>query len=189
MSILNYPRHFLLLGCGSLALVLLTRLPTSLVYDRLWCLFGLSGALHAMAVVLALRSRSLWLSRFAFVVAAAALSMAAPFAGLKVIDLLGLRGIATIFPALALTAAIGAASYWLLVRVLWARFLSLRSLLGAIGSCVVATLIASVATGVVPFLREALLSTLWWLAFSASLWIADRHNTVVNTALERTRQA
>jgi hypothetical protein len=98
-----------------MALVLLTRLPISLVYDRLYFLFGLSGALHAIAVVLALRSKSSKLSRFGFVVAAAALSIAAPFAALKLIDLLGLRGVATIFVALALTSVIGAVSYWLLV--------------------------------------------------------------------------
>jgi hypothetical protein len=111
ISTLNYPRHFFLLGCGSMALVLLTPLPISLVYDRLYFLFGLSGALHAIAVVLALRSKPSRLSRFGFVVAAAALSIAAPLAALQLIELLGLRGIATIFVALALIAAIGAVSY------------------------------------------------------------------------------
>jgi hypothetical protein len=45
-----------------------------------------------------------------------------------------------------------------------------------VGSCVLATLIASVANSVVPSLRDVLLPTFWWLAFSASLWMADRHN-------------
>jgi hypothetical protein len=62
-----------------------------------------------------------------------------------------------------------------LVRGLWARFLSPRSLLVTIGSCVLATLIASFANSVVPFLRDVLLPMFWWLAFSASLWMADRH--------------
>jgi hypothetical protein len=188
MDTLNYHRHFFLLGCGAVALVLLPRLPTSLAYDPLSFLFGLSGALHAIAVVLALRSKSSRLSRFGFVMTTAALSIAAPFAALKVIDLLGLAGIATIFVALALTSAIGAVSYWLLVSGLWARFLSPRSLLVTVGSCVLATFIASVAISVVPFLRDVLLPMFWWLAFSASLLIADRHNTVPNHPLERTRQ-
>jgi catechol 2,3-dioxygenase-like lactoylglutathione lyase family enzyme len=157
-------------------------------YDPLCFLCGLSGALHAIAVVLALRSKSSRLSRFGFVMTTAALSIAAPFAALKVIDLLGLAGIATIFVALALTSAIGAVSYWLLVRGLWARFLSPRSLLVTVGSCVLATFIASVAISVVPFLRDVLLPMFWWLAFSASLLIADRHNTVPNRPLERTRR-
>jgi hypothetical protein len=138
-------------------------------------------------VVLALRSKSSWLSRFGFVVAAAALSIATPFAALRVIDLLGLRGVETIFVALALTSAIGAVSYWLLVRGLWARFLSPRSLLATVGSCVLATLIASVVNSVVPSLRDVLLPMSWWCAFSASLWLADRHHMAANNALERAR--
>jgi hypothetical protein len=180
MDTLNYPRHFFLLGCGSVALVLLLRLPTALPYDRLYFLCGLSGALHAIAVVLALRSQASRLSRFGFVVATAALSIAAPFAALQLIELLGLRGIATIFVALALTSAIGAVSYWLLVRVLWARFLSPRSLLVTVGSCLLATFIATVAISVASSLRDVLLPMLWWLAFSASLLMADRHNMAAN---------
>jgi hypothetical protein len=192
LGILNDRRHFCLLGCGSMALVVLTRLPASLVYDRFGFLLGLSGALHAIAVVLALRLTSSWLSRLGFVVAAAALSMAAPFVGLTLvgltmIDLLGLYGLENIFLALALTSAIGAASYWLLVRGLWARFLSPRSLLVTVGSCLLATLIASVIIGVVPFLCDILLSMLWWLAFSASLLLADRSH-MANRPLQQTRQ-
>jgi hypothetical protein len=173
MRTLNYSRHFFLLGCGSLALILLIHLPMFFVYDRLWFLFGLSGALHATAVVLALQSNSSRLSRLVFIVAAAALSMAAPFAGLAVIDLLGLRGIETIFVGLTLTSAIGAVSYWLLVRGFWASFLSLRSLLVTVGSCALVTLIGSFAISLVPSLRDALLSILWWLAFSGSLLLAE----------------
>ena len=114
MRLLNYPRHFFLLRCGSVVLFLLTRLPVSLPYDRLYFLFGLSGGLHAIAVVLALRSESSRLFRLGFVVAAAALSITAPFAAVELIGLFGLHGAATIFLALALTSAIGAASYWLL---------------------------------------------------------------------------
>jgi hypothetical protein len=187
MDTLNYPRHFLLLGCGSVALLLLMRLATSLPYDRLFFLFGLSGALHAIAVVLALRSKSSSLSRLGFVLATAALSIAAPFAAVELIDLLGLHGIETIFLALALTSAIGAVSYWSLVRFFWARFLSPFSLLVTVSSCVVATLIASFAISAAPFLRDALLPMVWWFAFSASLLMADRHNMAANNALELTK--
>jgi len=71
------------------------RLPTPLGYDRFWALMSLSGALHAMALVLALRSRLSWLSRLAFVVTAAALTIAVPFAALTSIQLFGLTGINT----------------------------------------------------------------------------------------------
>jgi hypothetical protein len=189
MGTLDYRRHFFLLGCGSVALVVVMAIPTSLVYDRLCVLFGVSGALHAIAVVLALRSKPSLLSRLGFVVAAAALSIAAPFAGLTLIDLLGLYGVVNIFLALALTSAIGAVSYWLLVRGFWARFLSPRSLLVTVGSCVLATFIAAVANSVVPCLRDALLPTLWWCAFSACRLIADRHNMATNSALEHAQHA
>lgn len=184
MGTLNYPRHFLLLGCGSVVLLFLTRLSISLVYDRLFFLFGLSGALHAIAVVLALRAKSSRLSYFGFVVATVALSIAAPLAGLKLIELLGLNGITTIFVALALTSAIGAVSYWLLVRGFWARFLSPLSLLLTVGSCTLATLSASFTLSVLPFPRDALLPMIWWFAFSASLFAGDRHDAAANSALE-----
>lgn len=184
MDTLNYPRHFFLLSCGSMALLLLTRLPMSLPYDRLVFLFGLSGALHVIAVVSALRSKSSSLSRVRFVVATAALSIAVPFAAVKLIDLLGLHGIETIFLALALISVIGAASYWLLVRGFWARFLSPLSLFVTVGSCVLAILIASFAISVVPFLRDALLPMSWWFTFSASLLVADRYGMAANNVVE-----
>jgi hypothetical protein len=54
VAILNYPRHFLLLAGAAAVLVLglAVHLPWSPVADRLLVLFGSSGALHAMAVVL-----------------------------------------------------------------------------------------------------------------------------------------
>ncbi len=180
MDTLNYPRHFFLLGYASVALLLLTRLPMSLPFDRLYYLFGLSGALHAIAVVLALRSESSRLSRWGFVVAAAAMSIAVPFAVAELIELLGLHGIETIFYALALISAIGAAAYWFLVRAFWARFLSPLSLLVTVGSCELVTLIGSFVISVVPFSRDVLLPMLWWSAFSASLLVADRHSMTAN---------
>jgi hypothetical protein len=77
MRILDYPRHFLLLGGGAMALAGMTRLP-SLFAGRLLLLFGVVGALHAMAVVLGLRSRPSWPACLGFVAAAAGASIAAP---------------------------------------------------------------------------------------------------------------
>ena len=69
MRILDYPRHFLLLGGGAMALAGMTRLP-SLFAGGLLLLFGVVGALHAMAVVLGLRSRPSWPACLGFVAAA-----------------------------------------------------------------------------------------------------------------------
>ncbi len=179
MAVLNYPRHFVLLAGGSavLALGLAVQSPWSPLPDRLFVLFGLSGALHAVAVVLALQKSASWMSRVGFVVATTVLSIAAPLAGLGLAGLLHLNVVITVFVALALTSAFGAVSYWLLVRGLWAPFLSRGSLLVTIVACEVAMLIASLATTVVPIPRDPLAPTLWWLGFSASLYIADRRST------------
>jgi len=68
MAVLNYPRHFVLLVGASavLALGLTVQSPWAPVPDRLFVLFGLSGALHAVAVVLALRAAASWASRVGF---------------------------------------------------------------------------------------------------------------------------
>jgi hypothetical protein len=53
MTTLDYPHHFVLLvgATAVLALGLLVQPPWAPVADRLFVLFGLSGALHAVTVV------------------------------------------------------------------------------------------------------------------------------------------
>jgi hypothetical protein len=113
MAILNYPRHFaLLVGASAiLGLGLAVHPMWSPVPDRLVVLFGLGGALHAVAVVLALQNRASWMSRIGFVVAATALSITSPLAGLGLAGVLHLNVVITVFVALALTSAFGAGSW------------------------------------------------------------------------------
>ena len=176
MTILNYPRHFVLLAGATavLALGLLVQPPWSPAPDRLIVLFGLSGALHAVTVVLSLEEEASWPSRVGFVVAATVLSIAAPLGGLGLAALLQLNVPITVLVALALASAFGAVSYWLLVRHLWAPFLSRSSLIMTIAACEVAMLITATASNVVPIPRDPLAPVLWWLGFSISLCIADR---------------
>lgn len=174
MGILDYRRHFGLLGVAAVVLFVLTSVHVAMPFDRAHFLFGSSGALHALAVVLSLRPPASWWSRLAFVAAAAALSVAALFGGIAVADLVGLRGFASFYVALAATAAIGAVLYRFLVRVFWARFLAPRDLLLTAGACVAATFGAAVLNTVVPRLRDVLMPLFWWCAFSACLWWADR---------------
>lgn len=178
MAVLNYPRHFVLLvgAAAVLALGLTVQSPWSPVPDRLFVLFGLSGALHAVAVVLALQAEASWMSRVGFVAAATVLSIAAPLGGLGLATLLQLNVVITVFVALALTSALGAVSYWLLVRRLWAPFLSRGSLIMTIAACEVAMLVTALATNVVPIPRDPMAPVLWWLAFSMSLYVADRRS-------------
>jgi hypothetical protein len=179
MAVLNYPRHFVLLvgATAVLAFGLSVQPVWAPAPDRLFVLFGLSGALHAVAVVLALQEDAAWLSRAGFVVAATVLSIAAPLGGLGLAALLQLNMALTVFVALALASGFGAVSYWLLVRRLWAPFLSRGSLIMTIAACEVAMLITALATTVVPIPRDPLAPVLWWLGFSVSLYIADRRHT------------
>jgi hypothetical protein len=175
MTILNYPRHFVLLigATAVLALGLSVQPVWAPAPDRLVVLFGLSGALHAVAVVLALQEDAPWMSRVGFVVAATVLSIAAPLGGLGLAALLQLNMVLTVFVALALASAFGATSYWLLVRRVWAPFLSRGSLILTIAACELAMIITALATTLVPVPRDPLAPALWWLGFSGSLCIGD----------------
>ena len=176
MTILDYPRHFVLLvgATAALALALTMQAPWSPVENRLLVIFGLSGVLHALAVVLALRADAPWSSRVWFVAAAAVVSIAAALGGLGLAGMLHLNLTLTVLLGLAFTSALGAAWYWLLVRRFWAPFLSRQSLLLTIGACLAATLIAALAGGADHVRRDPLLSALWWVGFSLSLYVADR---------------
>lgn len=179
MVILDYPRHFVLLvgATAVLALGLSTQSVWAPAPGRLVVLFGLSGALHAIAVVLALQEEATWRRRVGFVLAATGLSIAAPLAGLGLAALLQLNMGLTVFTAVALASGFGAVSYWLLVRRLWAPFLSRGSLILTIAACEVAMLVTGLATTVVRVPRDPLAPALWWLGFSVALYIADRRHT------------
>ena len=101
MALLDYPRHFVLLvgATAALALGLTVQAPWSPAAERLFVIFGLSGALHALALVLALRTTASWLSRAGFVVAAAAVSIAAALAGLGLAGVLQLNMALTVLLA------------------------------------------------------------------------------------------
>lgn len=177
MGTIKCPRHFLLLGCASVALFLAARFPRPpFAYDRFFFLCGVSGALHAIAVVLALQSKSSVLSCFGFVAAAAALSIAAPLSASAVLDLFRPSDpVSALFVGLALTSATGAALYWGLVRLLWINSLSAWNLLVTVGACTSASLLAVFAASPMPMLHDIFVPTFWWFGFSASVASADRN--------------
>ena len=183
MTTLNYPRHFVLLvgATAVLALGLLVQPPWAPVADRLFVLFGLSGALHAVTVVLALQGEASWGVRVGFVAAATALSVAAPVGGLGIASLLQLNMVLTVFVALALASAFGAVSCWLLVRGFWAPFLSRGSLVTTIAACEVAMFFTVMAGNVLQIPRDPLAPALWWLGFSIALCIADRRHALASS--------
>ena len=125
MGILDYPRHFLLLGGGVVVLAVMTLLP-SIFSGRLFVLFGVAAAAAASIVAL--------LGAFAL-------------AGLVKLD-----AAAVVFLTLALTSALGAVLYWLLLRGWWAPLLSSRNLLVTVAACVAATLVAALTSSLLcPF--------------------------------------
>lgn len=182
MTVLNYPRHFVLLvgATAVLAFGLSLQPVWAPAPDRLVVLFGLSGALHAVAVVLALQEDAPWTARAGFVVAATVLSIAAPLGGLGVAAILHLNMVLTVFVALALASAFGAVSYWLLLRWVWAPFLSRGSLILTIVACEAALGITALAGTVMAVPRDPLAPALWWLGFSVALCIADRRHAAAS---------
>jgi hypothetical protein len=78
----------------------------------------------------------------------------------------------TVFVALGLASAFGAVSCWLLVRRLWAPFLSHGRLILTVAACEIVMIITALATTVVPVPRGPRAPALWWLGFSVSLCIA-----------------
>lgn len=176
MGPLDFRRHVLWLGAAAVAWLLLIRLPAPVAVDRAFFLLGASGALHATAVVLAVRARPSWIARLAFVPLAALVSIGALLVVLAAPGWLGLHGWGAIFAAFVALSAVGAAAYWLLVRIFWIPGLPAWSVLPTVGACLLSTVVATLVDTVgMPFPRDTLVPVLWWFAFSASLaWPAPR---------------
>ena len=189
MGPIDFRRHFLWLGGAALAWLVIIRLRSPWAVDRALFLFGASGALHATAIVLALRARPSWIARLAFIALAAAVSIGAYLVGLAAPGVLGFHGVETIFAAFGVVSAVGAAAYWLLVRVSWLPDLPAWSVLSTVGACVLSTAVAMLvlatavylsqhtvvpalwwfASAAVKLSQDTLVPVLWWFAFSASL--------------------
>jgi hypothetical protein len=166
-----YTRHFLLLAGFSVAVAVVTRL--HLLTDLSVC-FALYGALHAGALVLALRaSQPLWRSCL-FIVVAAALSLMTLRVGLFAGHLSGgIPGNAALYAVLGVSAAIGALTYGILIRLFGFYELTLGGLTLIAAGCVLAAFLAFFSLAHVHFLGRWWLAVLWWYAFSGGLWFCD----------------
>jgi hypothetical protein len=145
--------------------------------------------LHAISVVAALSGPVSLAKRAIFIAAAYVSCMAAILIAVVALEHLPLRVLGVGYPELALASAAGALMYGLLVKILLLRGLPLRVLLLSVFLCPVATLV--VTTGEhVPMLRPMLrysdwISVAWWVAFSMSLFLAQRGGMVANYTIER----
>jgi hypothetical protein len=167
-----YPRHFLLLTCFSVLLVVLSRLH---FLTDLSVSFALYGALHASALVLALRARHPMGQRCLFIAIAAGLSVLTLNVGVFGMHLTGtLPGNVGLYTVIGFTALMGAVSYGVLIRIF--RMYGLNS--GSIGviavGCALATYVAAYMLAHSHLLGRWWLAVLWWYAFSGGLWYRDR---------------
>jgi hypothetical protein len=190
----NFPRHFAYLFIAAVLLVLTHGAPSPHWVDRDTFLFGEVGLLHATALALALSKPLVVARRIFFVAITAALSAGVPITGAYVVSHLHFYGGLGFFALYAVSSALGAAAYWVLIRLFWFRALPTRSLFQTVGMCVGATFASLLMFGLVTqqgrheFEAAWDLPTIfWWFGFSLSLWIFGRNTLTANNRFERSR--
>jgi hypothetical protein len=167
-----YSRHFAALGCcGIIAAVVawLDVLPSAAES------FACYGALHAMAVVIALSASTPIRRRVLFVATAAGVCFLTYRAGIfgrsLAVIYLGASGW---YGPLGFSAVIGAVVYGIAFRrVLGVQTLTMRSIAIISCGCLLATFAAAFSAARIHGLGLWWLAVLWWFAFSGGLWYFD----------------
>ena len=167
----RYPLHFLLLACFGFLLIAMTRLHFA---TDLSAGFALYGALHASALVIALRAHPPIWRNCIFIGAAAGLSAMTLHVGIAAAHWLGTSG-GNLAPyaALGISAVTGAATYGVLMRLCGIYELSARALAVICLNCMLAAYAAIFTLSHFHFLGRWWLAVLWWYAFSGGLWYCD----------------
>jgi hypothetical protein len=167
-----YPRHFSVLAAATVILFLLGH--WSLLNDSLIVTFALNGAMHASALVLALRAPQKILRKLAFVAIAVILSILTLYVGILGLVLFAvLPGNERLYVVLGVCSLSGAITYGSLIRIFWVRNFSSRLILAMSVLCMLATSLAFFARTYADFLGGWWLAAVWWLAFSGGLWYLD----------------
>ena len=167
-----YRRHFALLAAATALVFLLGR--WELFDEPFLPTFAMNGALHACALILALRAPQILVRKLLFIALAAALSILTLYVGMVTLQLFaGLPSTERLCMVLAICAASGAITYGSLVRVFWIPKFSSRFILAICAVCASAALFALVARGYAPFLGGWWIAAVWWFAFSGALWYFD----------------
>jgi hypothetical protein len=166
---LHYVRHFALLASIALLLGLSAAWRARAGID---VAFASYGALHACAVTASLRAHAdLW-RRLVFVAAAALISVSATQVGLEVFSLVYRSDVIASQFAIAVSSLLGAFAYALLLRSVLNFKLSVAALAWLPAICTLAALAAFLIGGLTSV--GLWVATAWWLAYSGSLWFADR---------------
>jgi hypothetical protein len=172
MEHFHYARHFRLLTVGVAVLFLFNR--WDLFNDPLLATFGLSGAIHACALVLSLRTPQTWLRKCLFIAIGAALSVFTLYVGIAGLVLFAVvPGNERLYMVLGLCELSGAMTYGTLIRLFWMAKFSSRSILAMAVGCLAAAFIAFFVRSYWQFLEGWWFAATWWFAFSGGLWYFD----------------
>jgi hypothetical protein len=174
MAHFDFVRHFSVLAAATVMLFLLGH--WSILNDSLIATFAINGALHAGALVLALRASHSLPRKAAFIAIAAVLSVLTLYVGIIGLVLFAvLPGNERLYVVLGVCSLSGAITYGSLVRLFWMRILSSRLILAVSALCALATSLAFFARTHFDFLGGWWLAAAWWFAFSGGLWFFDTH--------------
>ena len=144
--------------------------------DSLLLSFAINGALHALCLILALRSPQSILRKFAFIAIAAALSIFTMYLGIVGLVLFAaVPGNERLYFVLGLCSLSGAITYGSLIRMFWIRKFPPRRILAMSFLCLLATSLAFFARVYSDAFGGWWLAAAWWFAFSGGLWFFDTH--------------
>jgi hypothetical protein len=168
----HYPRHFAVLAGAAVVLLALSR--WGFLSQAMLPTFAISGALHALALGVALHAPAALLRKCSFVALAAVLAALTLYIGILSLALLAvLPASARLYLTLGICSLAGAITYGSLIRLYWMRGLSSRFILAIAAGCALATFAAFLARRYFPFLAGWCLAAAWWFAFSGALWYFD----------------
>jgi len=168
----NYGRHFALLAVAVLLAFLISH--WDLFGEPFLPTFAANGALHAAALVLALREPALLVRKCLFVAIAAALSIVTLYVGIIALQLFAaLPSTERLYAVLAVCSVAGAITYGSLIRFFWMKKFSSRLILAISLACAAAAMLAFLVASQFKFVEGWWLTAAWWLAFSASLCYFD----------------
>ena len=168
-----YGRHFVLLAAAAVVLLLFNH--WDLFGEPFLPTFALSGALHAAALSMALRTADTLVRKCLFIAIAALLSILTLYIGILSLQLFAiLPATERLYLVLGICSVAGAITYGALIRLFWVKKLTSRSILAIAVFCVPATYLAFLARSHFEFLNAWVLAAAWWFAFSGGLRYADR---------------
>jgi hypothetical protein len=170
----NYRRHFALLAVAVVLAFLISH--WDLFGEPFLPTFALNGALHASALVLALREPALLVRKCLFVAIAAALSIVTLYIGIIGLQLFAaLPSTERLYAVLGVCSVAGAITYGSLIRFFWMKKFSSRLILAISLACAAATMLAFLIASQFKFVEGWWLTAAWWCVFSAALWYFDTH--------------